>query len=127
MSVRRAGKALLLGGGAAAVVIGTSACSVGAPVIPRDPCRVLPTDTSGSAETAPGASVPVSGPIQLPVRPGTTTHTSGFGPRWGGGQHQGDDLAGPVGTPILAALDGVVVAAGSSGGKGQGGSASRTG
>ncbi|UQB75958.1 peptidoglycan DD-metalloendopeptidase family protein (plasmid) [Rhodococcus ruber] len=113
MSVRRAGKALLLGG-AAAVVIGTSACSVGAPVIPRDPCRVLPTDTSGSAETAPGASVPVSGPIQLPVRPGTTTHTSGFGPRWGG-QHQGDDLAGPVGTPILAALDGVVVAAGSSG------------
>lgn len=113
MSVRRAGKVLLLGG-AAAVVIGTSACSVGAPVIPRDPCRVLPTDTSGSAETAPGASVPVSGPIQLPVRPGTTTHTSGFGPRWGG-QHPGDDLAGPVGTPILAALDGVVVAAGSSG------------
>ncbi len=56
----------------------------------------------------------VSGPIQLPVHPGTTTHTSGFGPRWGT-HHHGDDLAGPPGTPILAALDGVVVAAGSTG------------
>nr|CAR47820.1 putative secreted transglycosylase [Rhodococcus sp. PY11] len=56
----------------------------------------------------------LSGPIQLPVQPGTTTHTSGFGPRWGT-HHHGDDLAGPVGTPILAALDGVVVAAGATG------------
>lgn len=44
--------------------------------------------------------------------------TSGFGPRWGRA-HEGVDLAGPVGTPIYATADGVVVHAGWSSGYGR--------
>ena len=112
MSIGGARKALLLAG-AAAIVLGSAACATRAPVIPRDPCRNIPTDTGSSSSIAQDLGLTVSGPIRLPVRPGTTTYTSGFGERWGA-QHKGDDLAGPVGTPILAALDGIVVAAGPS-------------
>ncbi|AYA23323.1 lytic transglycosylase [Rhodococcus rhodochrous] len=112
MTINGAGKVLLLSG-ATAVTIGISACTTGTPVIPHDPCRTIPTHDNNSEGTS-GLHMHLSGPIQLPVQPGTTTHTSGFGPRWGT-HHHGDDLAGPVGTPILAALDGVVVAAGATG------------
>lgn len=43
--------------------------------------------------------------------------TSGFGFRWGR-MHQGDDLAAPVGTPLLALSEGVVISAGYEGGYG---------
>ena len=43
--------------------------------------------------------------------------TSGFGFRWGR-MHQGDDLAAPVGTPLLAMSEGVVISAGYEGGYG---------
>lgn len=46
-----------------------------------------------------------------------TTYTSRFGPRWGT-QHQGIDLAGPIGTPIVAACDGEVIDAGPASGFG---------
>ncbi|KSZ56132.1 lytic transglycosylase [Rhodococcus pyridinivorans KG-16] len=112
MTIHGAGKALLLSG-AAVITVGISACTTGTPVIPHDPCRTVPIRDNNAAGTS-DLQLRVSGPIQLPVHPGTTTHTSGFGPRWGT-HHHGDDLAGPVGTPILAALDGIVVAAGSTG------------
>jgi murein DD-endopeptidase MepM/ murein hydrolase activator NlpD len=47
----------------------------------------------------------------LYVAPTHALFTSGFGYRWGA-LHDGVDLAGPVGTPIYAATDGVVKEAG---------------
>ena len=51
--------------------------------------------------------------LQLPlfVLPTRGLFTSGFGYRWGA-LHDGIDLAGPVGTPIYAASDGIVIDAG---------------
>lgn len=55
-------------------------------------------------------------PLDMPVK-STFRYTSGFGPRWGRA-HQGIDLAGPVGTPVLATGDGVVKFAGRQSGYG---------
>lgn len=77
---------------------------------------VSSSGSSGCAPAAPGASAPTesaltpSAPIGKPTRDGTTTMTSGFGQRWGT-MHQGVDFAGPIGTPIYAALAGKVVKA----------------
>ncbi|MBY8853197.1 M23 family metallopeptidase, partial [Saccharothrix sp. MB29] len=51
------------------------------------------------------------------VRPAAGSFTSGYGGRWGE-MHYGIDIAGPIGTPILAAADGVVVEAGPASGFG---------
>jgi len=51
------------------------------------------------------------------VRPTTGTLTSGFGSRWGTA-HLGIDIANDLGTPIVAAADGVVVEAGPASGFG---------
>ena len=49
--------------------------------------------------------------MYLPLKRGTYQISSGFGPRWGT-MHQGLDFAAPVGTPIYATGDGVVIYAG---------------
>ncbi len=49
-------------------------------------------------------------PFGMPVQ-GRFRYTSGFGRRWGR-LHAGTDMAGPVGTPIVAPADGVVTEAG---------------
>lgn len=46
--------------------------------------------------------------VNHPMKPGTYTVTSGYGPRWGT-FHAGVDFAAPVGTPIYAPADGVIV------------------
>lgn len=51
------------------------------------------------------------------VLPALGQLTSGFGARWGT-NHNGIDIAAPLGTPIVAAADGVVIEAGSASGFG---------
>ena len=55
-------------------------------------------------------------PLAMPVRD-SFRYTSGFGRRWGR-MHEGIDMAGPVGTPIYATGDGVVIQAGRASGYG---------
>jgi len=79
-------------------------------------------------ETAPTANIvaPAADPLPEPAQTGTTggANTSfrwpvkgrviqGFGPKSGGGQNDGINVAVPEGTPIKAAEDGVVAYAGS--------------
>lgn len=77
------------------------------------------TDCGGPAGRAGEAGrLAPAGSFLKPVDPTAVTLTSGFGER-SGSQHQGIDLAGPIGTPIYAAADGVVSRAGAASGFGQ--------
>ncbi len=58
------------------------------------------------------ARVPFAMPVHDAFR-----YTSGFGQRWGR-MHEGVDMAGPIGTPVFATADGVVIHAGWSSGYG---------
>ncbi|AIE75506.1 putative peptidase [Synechocystis sp. PCC 6714] len=63
----------------------------------------------------PGLSTPdfPRGPAQFNgyIWPAKGVFTSGFGPRWGR-MHRGIDIAGPIGTPIMAAAPGEVIFSG---------------
>jgi hypothetical protein len=66
----------------------------------------------------PTASAPGAGPPGTWVRPITGPITSGYGPRWGR-LHAGTDFGAPIGTPIYAASNGTVAAAGPASGYGR--------
>jgi murein DD-endopeptidase MepM/ murein hydrolase activator NlpD len=73
----------------------------------------LAVQIRGAQAGSPGSGVSASGliwPVHGPV-------TSGFGVRWGR-MHEGIDIAVPVGTPVVAAAAGTVIAAGWLGGYG---------
>jgi murein DD-endopeptidase MepM/ murein hydrolase activator NlpD len=100
---------------------GLSATSQGMQVVP-----VTPTASSNihSEEFAKGAAYAQEradreARLQRPlfVKPTNGIFTSGFGYRWGA-LHAGIDLAAPIGTPIYAAADGVVIDAGPAAGFG---------
>ena len=56
-------------------------------------------------------------PFAMPVKQGSYRLTSPYGRRWGR-NHDGMDMAGPVGTPIYAPADGIVLKAGRESGYG---------
>lgn len=78
------------------------------------------SDDSGSDDSSGGSS----SATQMPMKEGTYTLTSDYGPRnaptagastW----HKGQDFGAPLGTPIYSAADGTVAAAGATSGFGQ--------
>ncbi|MEU4804511.1 M23 family metallopeptidase [Actinosynnema sp. NPDC023587] len=77
-----------------------------APAAPAAPAAGT-TQSAGAAKST-GASA---------AKPAEGTFTSGYGSRWGT-THFGVDIANSIGTPILSALDGVVVEAGPASGFG---------
>ncbi len=82
--------------------------------------RAVATDCAGGSGSGAigGDMLAPPGSFIKPVDPSLVSFTSGFGERWGE-EHQGIDLAGPIGTPIYAAADGTVVDAGPASGFGQ--------
>lgn len=99
-----------------------------AAILPRVFPPTLPEGTATESRI-PALSLPPLGDVEtfLPkdptffrgyIWPAQGVLTSRFGPRWGR-MHQGIDIAGPVGTPIVAAAAGTVIFAGwNSGGYG---------
>jgi murein DD-endopeptidase MepM/ murein hydrolase activator NlpD len=70
---------------------------------PRTYTMPAPTSRVATGSTYGGDQVPAS-----LIWPSKGTLTSSYGRRWGR-MHQGIDIAGPIGTPVVAAADGVVI------------------
>jgi murein DD-endopeptidase MepM/ murein hydrolase activator NlpD len=82
--------------------------------VPAPRTNVIP----GASRVATGSSYGSEQISTSLIWPTKGTLSSRYGRRWGK-MHQGIDIAGPIGTPVVAAADGVVIASGfSSGGYG---------
>jgi murein DD-endopeptidase MepM/ murein hydrolase activator NlpD len=136
-----AGPLALLGVGsvfAVAVATGQSNAAEAAlkPAAVSAPTPETPAVTAAEAGAMPGATRVLRGlmvrtprkahhasrsqhraPLHRWVRPDSGPLSSPFGYRWGS-LHPGDDLAGPYGSPILAATDGCIESASYDGGYG---------
>ncbi|HET7529551.1 MAG TPA: M23 family metallopeptidase [Mycobacteriales bacterium] len=140
-----AGPLALLGvGGTLAVAIATGQASAAVPaairpagVVVDDSVPVSPGQAAVQMAAVPGASHTLHElmvrtpkgqsqrasrstrrePLHRWVRPGVGVLTSPFGYRWGS-LHPGIDLAGPYGSPVMAATDGCIEAASYDGGYG---------
>ena len=71
---------------------------------------------AGGGNSSAAGGVP-AGSFSKPMKTSEAQLTSPFGPRWGT-NHNGIDLAGPLGTPIYAYADGIVSQAGTANGFG---------
>jgi len=78
---------------------------------------ISPPEEERTACGVPPAISVGTGAIAWPMAAGSYRLTSGYGMRWGT-LHAGIDLAAPIGTPMYAAHDGVVAAAGPASGFG---------
>lgn len=110
----------------AAIGIGGSGASAAAPEVlavarttsaPVEAQQIASTNqiVQNRADAAAAAKAEAERPKY--VRPSDGRFTSGFGARWGT-THYGLDFAGPIGTPIYATADGVVIEAGPASGFG---------
>jgi lysostaphin len=73
--------------------------------------KYLPSSVEDNTPLTPGVMPGSTGTTTAFIWPAKAVLTSGYGWRWGR-MHKGVDLAGPVGTPIYAAADGVIEKAG---------------
>jgi murein DD-endopeptidase MepM/ murein hydrolase activator NlpD len=102
------------GGSSAAPAILTVAKTTAAPVEAQ---KIAATDQIVNARAAAFAAAQAEKNRPKYVMPAQGSLTSGFGARWGT-THYGMDIANSIGTPIVAAADGVVVEAGPASGFG---------
>lgn len=113
---KNASAALGVGGGSSAAAPEVLAVAKATTAVPEVQ-QIASTNQIMQNRAAAAAAAKAEAERPRFVRPSSGTITSGFGARWGT-THYGLDFAAPIGTPIYAAADGVVIEAGPASGFG---------